>query len=443
MKRTSSLLLAGTLLLLLASCTKKDDPVTPNPPAVSMTCIGCHSDEATLKAVATPNPPVDPGEGGCGGTLPEMEAWQKVYVGGPNGQKFLASTHGKQKCVDCHGGVEPAADKKAAHAGAFVAAPSREAQKYCGTCHAAIAALDKNNIHTSGSGQKHMVALRGGFPSYDLFPTDLKKGYDTYCGKCHASCGECHVQRPKQAGGGFLAAHNFEKAPDMRLNCTACHSARVANAYFGEAFGTRPDIHYTKIPGGACTNCHSGKEMHGDGTIYTNRYMAKDLPQCVDCHAAKSKSNSFHMLHWDNLSCYTCHSQTYQNCGSCHVSAEGVRNGPYFAFKIGMNAMPQTKSYKFAVVRNAPFAPDTWDKFGVPTMSNFAAAPTFKLASPHNIQRWTERTKTDAGKPCSDACHITDGRNKQWFLFQSDLQPWEVVANQSVIVDGKLPASWK
>mgnify|MGYP003383603506 CR=1 FL=1 len=76
-------------------------------------------------------------------------------------------------------------------------------------------------------------------------------------------------------------------------------------------------------------------------------------------------------------------------------------------------------------------------------MSNFAAAPTFKLASPHNIQRWTARTKTDSGKPCSDACHITDGRNKQWFLFQSDLQTWEVLANQGVVVDGKLPASWK
>ncbi|MBL0177098.1 MAG: hypothetical protein IPP94_17910 [Ignavibacteria bacterium] len=89
MKRTSSLMLAGVLLLLLASCTKKEDPVTPPPPAVSMTCIGCHGNEATLKAVADPNPPSDPGEGGCGGTLPEMEAGRKCMSAAPTARNSL------------------------------------------------------------------------------------------------------------------------------------------------------------------------------------------------------------------------------------------------------------------------------------------------------------------------------------------------------------------
>ncbi len=435
------------VVLLLAfawsGCTKEQPDLSPNSPnATATTCIGCHSNQDVLKQVADPNPPTGPSEGGCGGTLPEMEAWQKVYVGGPNGEKFLSSAHGKQKCVSCHGGVEPATDKKAAHAGNFVKYPSREAEKYCGTCHASIASKDLTNLHTQGSGQKHMVSLRSGFPNYASYPEHLKAGYDKNCGKCHASCGECHVQRPRQAGGGFLAAHDFQKEPDMRLNCTACHSARVAHAYFGEAFGNKADVHYTKLPGGKCTNCHNTNEMHGDGTMYTQRYKVASLPKCENCHGGKATANPYHAKHWNDLSCQTCHSQDYQNCSSCHVDT-GVRNGPYMGFKIGRNAMTDTKRFKYVVLRNAPYAPDTWSNYGIALMANFDAAPTFKLASPHNILRFTARTTVESGKPCYDACHIIDGRNKKWYLFQEDLKAWEVQANQPVIVDGHLPTGWK
>lgn len=405
------------------------------------TCLGCHGDEALLKKVAAPNPPAGPSEGGCGGTLPEMEAWQKVYVGGTYGTQFLASTHGRMKCVVCHGGTEPAADKHAAHAGGFIGSPSRQAAEICGACHASIASRDASSTHTQGFGQKAMVSLRSGLAGYEQYPEHLKAGYDKNCGKCHASCGECHVQRPDQAGGGFLAAHLFQKTPDMRLNCTACHSARVAHAYFGESFGTRPDVHYTKIPGGSCLNCHSANEMHGEGIARDQRYRVANGPTCEKCHAGKAAANDFHSRHWNDLACQVCHSQTYQNCGSCHVD-EGVRNGPYMGFKIARNAMTDVKRFTYVVVRNAPYAPDTWSNYGLAVAPNFDAAPTFKLATPHNIQRWTERTQVDNGKSCYDACHIIGGRNKQWFLFQSDLKSWEVQANQPVIVDGHLPSGW-
>jgi len=433
------LLAAG---VFLAACSKDDDHSLLNGPDANVTtCLGCHSSEATLKKVATPNPPPTGGGGGCGGELPEMEAWLKVYVGGPNGQKFLESTHGKMKCVMCHGGVEPAADKGEAHSGSFIGAPSRNAEEICGPCHPAIAANDKTSIHTQGTGQKHMVSLRHGFPDYASYPERLKQGYDKNCGKCHSSCGECHVIRPRQAKGGFLAAHDFQRVPDMRLNCTACHAARVANAYFGEAPGTTYDVHYTKLPGGHCLNCHTGTEMHGDGTEHNQRYLVKSMPKCENCHGNKSKSNPYHSKHWDDLACQTCHSQQYQNCSSCHVDT-GTRNGPYFSFKIGMNAMPNVKRFKYVVVRNAPYAPDTWSNYGIATAANFDAAPTFKLASPHNTRRWTPRTTVDSGKPCYDACHIIDGRNKQWYLFEKDLLSWEVIANKPVVVDGKLPSGW-
>lgn len=373
---------------------------------------------------------------------PPLEPWAKVYVGGSNGDKFFASAHGRIACVQCHGGREPADGKKTAHGTAdFVGSPSRKPEKYCAGCHPSYAQRDANSLHTQGFGQKALVALRGGFPSYEAFPEDLKKGYDTFCGKCHASCGECHVIRPRQAGGGFLGGHVFQQ-PDMRLNCTACHSARIAHAYFGEANGLKPDVHYVKLPGGLCTNCHSVDEMHGDGTKYEQRFQVRDQPRCETCHGDKATANSYHSMHWNKLSCQSCHAQDYQNCGSCHVNAEAVRKGPFMGFKIGINTMPGTFRFKFVVLRNTPAAPDTWSKFGIPVLANFDAAPTFKLATPHNIQRWTPRTQVQSGQACYEACHISNGRNKGVFLFDSDLLDWEKAANRPVVVDGKLPAGW-
>ncbi|MFA6234041.1 MAG: hypothetical protein WC824_07605 [Bacteroidota bacterium] len=446
MKRFHLLLLVMPLAaLLFAACSDdKTDPPDPLQPAANATtCLGCHSDEATLRKVAEPNPPVGPGEGGCGGTLPEMEAWAKVYVGGSNGEKFLNTAHGKLACVSCHGGKEPANNKLEAHGKDFVVSPSKDADKYCGNCHPSIAGRDKTSLHTQGFGQKAMVAKRGNFPSYENYPEQLKKGYDKNCGKCHASCGECHVMRPRQASGGFLASHLFKKKPDMALNCTACHSARVAHAYFGEAAGSRPDVHFLKLSGGECTNCHSADEMHGTGAMYTQRYSVANQPKCEKCHADKAKANNYHSMHWDTMSCQSCHSQDYQNCGSCHVDT-GVRNGPYMSFKIGMNPMPNVKRFKYAVLRNAPHAPDTWSNYGIPSLANFAAEPTWRYATPHNIKRWTPRTEVQSGQSCSAACHIKDGANAQWFLFSSDLgETWEKTANANVVVDGKLPAGWK
>jgi hypothetical protein len=445
MKRFAAFLLVLVPFLVFTACDD-DDTIPPNtlqPKADITTCVGCHSDEATLKKVADPNPPAGPGEGGCGGTLPEMEAWAKVYVGGENGAKFLNSVHGKLSCVSCHGGKEPANDKIEAHATNFVASPSQNADKYCGSCHPSIAARDKNSIHTQGFGQKRMVADRAGLPSYENYPEQLKKGYDKNCGKCHASCGECHVMRPRQAGGGFLASHDFQKKPDMRLNCTACHSARVAHAYFGEGFGLRPDVHYLKMPGGQCTNCHTADEMHGTGQKFEQRYAVSNQPKCEQCHGNMATANTFHNVHWNNVSCQGCHSQDYQNCGSCHVDT-GVRNGPYMAFKMGKNPLPNTKRFKWVVLRNAPHAPDTWSNYGVPNLTNFNSHPTWRMATPHNIKRWTPRTEVAQGQACYEACHIKDGKNKEWFLFEADLkEQWEKDANTSVVVDGALPASWK
>ena len=152
-------------------------------------------------------------------------------------------------------------------------------------------------------------------------------------------------------------------------------------------------------------------------------------------------------MHINSFNCQVCHSQNYNNCGSCHINGEGARIPSYLGFKIAANPLPTIKTgYTFTLVRRTVAAPDNWEKYGVAQYSNFNAFPTYNYASPHNILRWTERTQVNQGEACNWNCHIRNENsvlvNKELYLFQGDLLDWEQAASASVIVDGKLPESW-
>jgi hypothetical protein len=112
-----------------------------------------------------------------------------------------------------------------------------------------------------------------------------------------------------------------------------------------------------------------------------------------------------------------------------------------------MNPIPDVKPYKFSTVRQSLMAPDSWELYGVPVLANFDVRPTYKYTTPHNIVRWTTRTQVSSLSSCYENCHIIkDGstyKNKNLYLFNSDLQSWEKNANINIVVDGKLPAGWQ
>lgn len=434
-------------------CKEKEteDPITPEYEVVKSvaSCEGCHTDYATLKKVYTPDPPSE-GGAGCGGETPHFEPYDRVYLGGEGYSEFKRDVHGKIPCVNCHNGVDKTSDKALAHSNNFIKKPSHYAEQKCAGCHAEIYFKTKNSIHEQGWGQKSMVALRSGLanvPSgFDQLTDAMKNGYKINCAKCHASCGECHVSRPAAGGGGLAKGHAFTKTPDMRDVCVTCHVSRGGHAYFGQAIGTVPDVHLTKKQF-TCMNCHSKDEVHGDGNIYDQRYKMKLLPKCENCHTGVANSNQYHVKHISTFSCNTCHSQDYNNCGSCHIGGEGARIPSYQGFKIGMNPIPETKPFKYALLRRSLTAPDSWSNYGTASLAKFDVKPTYKYTTPHNIIRWTTRTTVAAGKACYDACHIiknADGtyRNKDLYLFKNELKSWEITATQSITVDNKLPLKW-
>jgi thiosulfate/3-mercaptopyruvate sulfurtransferase len=260
----------------------------------------------------------------------------------------------------------------------------------------------------------------------------LEQGYNTHCASCHASCGQCHVSRPTAVGGGLLAGHQFKKTPPMKETCTSCHVTRVGQEFLGENEGIEGDVHWAKAAM-LCSKCH-GKELHAASKEGDHRYTKAEGPQCLNCHAKVKPGGSGipqHDLHGDKLSCQVCHSVQYKNCSACHVGKDdkGVKYfktaGTEMDFKIGLNPLPSPeRPYKYVTVRHAPASPQGFDFYAKNLQPNFDALPTWKYATPHNIQR-----KTPQNSSCN-ACH----GNAELFLTAEDVKPAEREANQKVIV---------
>lgn len=431
--------------LLITACSKKDteEPVVEQGYS---SCIDCHTNYAHLQKVYTPDTAAP--AGGCGGEAPHYEPYDRVFMGGDGFEAYKTSSHFELGCTSCHGGVDNTGDKAEAHSGDFVRHPSVDYERTCGACHEEATKFFANSIH-NGYGQMRAVALRSGYQSSDDFaklPQHQIDGYNANCATCHGTCGNCHVVRPPIAGGGLAAGHNFTKTPDMLKTCVACHTSRGGHAYLGVAAGTVPDAHLTKLQF-TCLACHSGQEMHGEPEKVEQRYAAKLKPECTDCHTDSQKNNIYHLMHIDDFNCQVCHSQDYNNCGSCHVHGDGARIPAYLDFKIAVNPLPELKpGFSFTLVRRTLAAPDNWEKYGIDEYASFEAKPTYNYTSPHNILKWTSRTQRGPGQSCMDNCHIknVDGElvNKDLYLFQDDLLEWEMRATKNITVDGRLPQEW-
>ncbi len=76
------------------------------------------------------------------------------------------------------------------------------------------------------------------------------------------------------------------------------------------------------------------------------------------------------------------------------------------------------------LLRHVPVTQDIFGFYGEDMLPDFDAVPTWKYATPHNIQRETEQNSE-----CTN-CH----GNAELFLTAEDVLPEELDANQSVIV---------
>ena len=210
--------------------------------------------------------------------------------------------------------------------------------------------------------------------------------------------------------------------------------------YLGENEGVPADVHWTQETM-TCTKCHS-TELHGSGEVTETRYQNSATAQCEDCHEdvwTDTAGNPQHAQHIGDLSCQVCHSVEYKGCYNCHVavSEEGTcyftTDPSEMQFKIGRNPLRSPeRPYKYVVLRHIPANPDLFASYGDNLFSNFDALPTWKYATPHNIQLHTPQNAS------CDSCH----GHAELFLMEQDVSPAEREANRGVIVPqipGALP----
>jgi len=381
-----------------------------------------------------------------------LEAWEKVYISlGSKASVAELDLHLEiADCTECHGG-DPAVDsQEGAHAG-LIKDPSSQDSGSCSGCHQEIYDTYGQSMHGNVWGMKNMVGKRIGKP-FSECPAQVQEGFKGECGKCHATCGDCHVSRPNASGRGFIKNHKFTAKPHQKNQCMACHGSRVGHDFLGnDETGRQPDVHFTKAM--SCTSCHKGEQLHAAAPEDAHRYDL-DHPSCETCHPV-ADSNPYHGIHWDDVSCQVCHSQPYNNCGRCHVEEawktdpEYQEKNPCEDFRIGINPNPDPR-FKFVTLRHAPVARDTYDNWGVAEVAEkYDDYPTWKYTTPHSIRRWTPRTEVPEGASCGTNCHLGapggTGDNAGLYLTKEYVEtnwPDEVKANGPVFIDGNVPDSW-
>ncbi len=369
-------------------------------------------------------------------------------------EDFLDSVHGQLGCMYCHKGRD-VNDQEEAHEGLIKDPSEKDGSGICRQCHEKIASTYKDSMHYTLNG---ILAITSTIVSpHEMKDTLVPDVMDLHCADCHASCGSCHVSRPRVAEAGLLDRHRFQKTPPMDKTCYACHDFSYAGEYKGE-LGDTADVHYEKLQM-ACTDCHTGKQLHNTRPEGVRRHYATVTTRCEDCHpeAAEPESSgiAMHNAHPENtLACTVCHSTEYFNCQGCHISLDVKETGgigvifssdPLMTFKIGKNIdRGPNNPYKYNLVRHCPMKKDTMASLRYfqkvlkgqegpgNLVANYDALPTWNSANPHNI-----RKKTRQNSSCN-SCH---GR-KDLFLTEDDLNSDEPAANMKIIVED-IPARVK
>jgi hypothetical protein len=316
--------------------------------------------------------------------------------------------------------------------------PLEDDGRFCGVCHAEATQLAATSLHQNLTGYRTTLQSRGA----DFSDPRMEEAFDNHCDTCHTTCGQCHISRPSCVLSGLIKEHKVKKVPSIKDTCMACHSARVSNEYQGKNEGVEGSVHWLE-EGMPCFECHNVDHYHGDGTEYTHRYDGPPGVNCLDCHpeAAPDQSEILeHTIHGGEVACEVCHvSGPYKSCYNCHVGLD-EKGLPYYkvgesqmTFKIGRNPLQSgDRPWEYVLVRHVPVTLDTFAFYGDDFLPNYDNVPTWKYATPHNIQRITPQNQS------CDSCH----GNADLFLTADDVASGELAANAAVIVEDVPPVSW-
>jgi len=158
------------------------------------------------------------------------------------------------------------------------------------------------SLHYTNKGIAYMYSKEsGGLETITGVP-----GSELGCDKpeCHVrSCDACHAL---ETDGKMSYSLTPAKSQEV---CARCHPVEKDD----------PDVHFSR--GMKCMDCHTVREIHGDGVEYNSYNQPGAIETtCESCHTDISQTES-HTVHKGKLDCPTCHVMQSTTCYNCHIDA--------------------------------------------------------------------------------------------------------------------------
>jgi hypothetical protein len=167
--------------------------------------------------------------------------------------------------------------------------------------------LFEKSLHYTANGLRYWYSKeQGGMEIITGVPAD-----EVNCTKCHlSSCDACHL---KEVDGKPFYSVEIAKSEQA---CRDCHG------YGGQQKDEKgneipiTDVHFKA--GMKCMDCHTIREIHGDGKMYNSAADEGALDaKCENCHRNLAKNES-HIIHGENIECMACHVLNRPSCHNCH-----------------------------------------------------------------------------------------------------------------------------
>ena len=181
----------------------------------------------------------------------------------------------------------------------------------------------EKSLHYTANGLRYWYSKeQGGMEKITGVPID-----EVNCTKCHVkSCDTCHV---KIENG---KSHYSTEVARSEAACRDCHGYGGPQKDENGKEIPITDVHFKK--GMKCMECHTIREIHGDGTEYNSAAQEGALDaKCENCHRSLSKSES-HVVHGAKLDCQACHVLERPSCHNCHFDTRiKEKKSDSFTFK--------------------------------------------------------------------------------------------------------------
>ncbi|RMF70520.1 MAG: T9SS C-terminal target domain-containing protein [Calditrichaeota bacterium] len=245
-------------------------------------------------------------------------------------------------------------------------------------------------------------------------------------------CQKCHAQNfadgtpvdPATYSPDCKDCHAVVGDKPSQEICLGCHSRQGAEITLSASNPLYTDVH--RDAGMVCTDCHTKREMHGDGTSYASMLESGAMDVACDnqdCHPVASlPSNPEHDRHLADVYCSACHVQTVSTCFNCHFETEVATDQKRFY------GPPPTGGFTLLLRRQGS------DKVtsGV-YMAMAYQGKTFFALSPFG-----GHTVTREGRTCQD-CHNTQLVQTYTQTGEIQVTKWDATESKIHFTQGVIP----